>query len=89
MIKSYLVMALSIAHKRRVRTLHFLPEDEGRGAADPCEVQEGTILVLVGRMEVSGRDVQVPIFYSTSIRSTMLKLSFLYEVQSRIEVINP
>ena len=36
----------------RVADLHFLPEDKGRGAADPPGGMDRTILVVVGRVEV-------------------------------------
>ncbi|XDV27978.1 hypothetical protein PO909_031412 [Leuciscus waleckii] len=35
-----------------------MPEDEGKGAADPREVWEGIILVVMGRMEGSRLDDQ-------------------------------
>ncbi|ROI27829.1 hypothetical protein DPX16_23151 [Anabarilius grahami] len=35
-----------------MQTLRFRPEAEGRGVADPRKVWTGTILVVVGRMEV-------------------------------------
>ncbi len=57
----------------RVADLHVLPEDEGRGAADPPGGMDRTILVVVGRMEV--------IVMSASANSNMRKYqSFMLRV---------